>query len=126
MILKGLSSDQEQNSELRVKNHQNFFARLSLVMELKNMYRNLLLLRMGKSNCLTSQKEIEGEVYGFYRNLFSCRDNDIDGGSIQEFLGTEIIQTLPKLTPDQRESMNGPLTLSELTNYLKKTLRMFY
>ena len=75
--------------------------------------------RNNHEEVLTKQKEIEDEVFHFYRNLFSEKPTEIP--EIGLFLGPEISETCPKLSEVQKQSMEGLLTLDELTSYLKRT-----
>ena len=68
---------------------------------------------------LTEQKQIENEIFDFYGDLFSAKTSDLS--EIDEFLPNEIANSCPKLTDHQKKQMEGLLTLSELTSYLKKT-----
>ena len=81
----------------------------------------LITIKNDTENILTEQKDIEMEIYDFYKNLFDCKDDQIDGGSIEDFLGQGGCNSLPKLTASQKNSMKGTLTLQEMTSYLKKT-----
>ena len=68
---------------------------------------------------LTDQKEIEDEVFHFYRNLFSEKSTEIS--EISQFLGPLSSDSCPKLSEVQKRSMEGLLSLDELTKYIKKT-----
>ena len=54
----------------------------------------------------------------FYSKLFSNHDQIITQ-DIEQFLGPSA-ETLPKLSNDQSESMNGHITVEDMTKYLKK------
>ena len=73
----------------------------------------------GKDIIIREQKEIENEIYGFYKDLFSEKPTEIP--EIQEFLGPEMSNSCPKLSENQKQKMEGLIRLDELTNYLKKT-----
>ena len=81
----------------------------------------LVTIKDDAEEILTEQRDIEQEIHDFYKNLFECKDNLIEGGSIEQFLGEEGCNSLPKLTTSQKNSMKGTLTLQEMTAYLKKT-----
>ena len=65
---------------------------------------------------IKEQKEIEKEVRKFYDN----KDTNIRLDTIEEFL-EEDINSLPKLSDTEKDSMEGLLTIEEATKYLKKT-----
>ena len=69
---------------------------------------------------INDQKLIETEISSFYRNLFQDKDSMIEIDSVEEFLGPQICHSLPKLSETQRSKMEGRITLTEMTNYLKK------
>ena len=73
-----------------------------------------------KEREVTEQAEVEAETRRFYRKLYSCQDNVITIDTIEDFLGP-YSNSCPKLTIADRESMEGELTLSEISNYLKRT-----
>ena len=68
---------------------------------------------------VVEQKEIEQEIYKYYRDLFS--NKPVDDTSIQDFLSPEISVSCPKLSQAEKDTMEGLLTTEELTKYLKST-----
>ena len=66
---------------------------------------------------LSSQQEIEQEIYDYYSNLFEVKPTDVK--NLEEFLSPEI--DVPKLSNEEKEKQEGLLTISELGFYLKKT-----
>ena len=69
---------------------------------------------------IKEQKEIEKEVRNFYGELYSNHDANIKVNSIEEFLEADF-DSLPKFNNEVCASMEGLLTLEEVTKYLKKT-----
>merc|ERR1711994_3441 len=69
---------------------------------------------------IREQKEIEKEVRNFYGDLYSNHDANIKVNSIEEFLEADF-DSLPKFNNEECASMEGLLTLDEVTKYLKKT-----
>ena len=67
------------------------------------------------------QKHNELEIHDFYKELFKCKDAQLNDQSIDQFLGPENCQSIKKLSLAQKNNMKGTLTLDELTRYLKKT-----
>ena len=67
---------------------------------------------------IKDQKDVEKEIFKFYKNLFANKDNP-ESGDIKSFLGLNC-NSVPTLSENQKHSMEGKLTLEELTNYLKK------
>ena len=67
---------------------------------------------------VTDQKNIEGQILKFYRNLFSNKDK-AEAEEIESFLGTSKF-SMPKLSDFQKSKMEGKITLVELTTYLKR------
>ena len=72
-----------------------------------------------KEKEVVTQKEVENEARNFYRKLYSCKDNEITINTVEEFLGPHV-DACPKLTNAERESIEGELTMVELSNYLRK------
>ena len=68
---------------------------------------------------ITDQKGVETEISSFYEQLYQNKDNaNIE--SIEEFLGPQNCQNIPKLNENQKSSMNGKISVDEMTKYLKK------
>ena len=65
------------------------------------------------------QKEIEEEVKNFYSDLYSNKDGNIRIENIEDFLDNDT-NSLPKLSEEVKNSMEGELTIEEAANYLKK------
>ena len=64
---------------------------------------------------INNQRDILNQVKCFYADLFSCKDKD------EDYLN-DLNNTLPnskKFSPQESEGMNGPLTITELSNVLK-------
>ena len=79
-----------------------------------------LIIQKGEEyETLTKQKEIEGEIYQFYKNLFSCHDDDDSNNKKIDDFVLEEAETCPKLSDLQKDSMEGLLTDAELTKYIK-------
>jgi hypothetical protein len=79
----------------------------------------LIVEENGLKKNLNNQPEIESASMKFYSKLFSNHDQIITQ-DIEQFLGPSA-ETLPKLSNDQSESMNGHITVEDMTKYLKKT-----
>ena len=52
---------------------------------------------------LTDQKQIELEIHDFYKDLFKCKDNQLNDQSIDQFLGTENCQSIKKLSLSKKK-----------------------
>ena len=74
-----------------------------------------------ESTSITKQKDIEAETLRFYKNLFANKDSLLNSQSVEEFLGQETANQCPKLSTKEKHSLEGKITLEELTNYLKKS-----
>ena len=64
---------------------------------------------------INNQRDILNQVKCFYADLFSCKDKDEDNLK-------DLNNTLPnskKHSPEESKGMNGPLTITELSNVLK-------
>ena len=72
----------------------------------------------GQEHLLKDQNKIETEICSFYTNLFSNKDSN-PKQSIQSFLGNSY-DSLPKLSENQKNKMEGNLSLEEISKYLKK------
>ena len=69
---------------------------------------------------ITEQAQIEPEIKKFYQNLFACHDHVINIEFVTDYLGPSA-ETFPKLTNQEATSVEGLLTLDEMTAFLKKT-----
>ena len=74
----------------------------------------------GIESSITNQKEVEKEIFSYYSELFKNKDDKIEFETIEDFLGPSISYDLPKLNEAQKSSMDGNITLQEMTKYLKK------
>ena len=68
---------------------------------------------------IKDQKSIEGEIYNYYRDLFSYKNTD--NLNVETFLTPEISMSCPKLSDTQKNAMERIITVEELTKHLKKT-----
>ena len=70
---------------------------------------------MKNGEIVNTQKDILNQVQRFYVDLFSCKDineeNTIDLDNL--------LSNSKKLSPEESNSLNGPLTITELSNVLK-------
>ena len=74
----------------------------------------------GREILITEQSEIEPEIRDYYLNLFDCHDHVINIESVTEYLGPTA-ESFPKLTNQEAASVEGILTLEEMSAFLKKT-----
>ena len=74
-----------------------------------------------RDKTLTNQDEVEQEIFDFYKNLYSCKDDQINIDSISDFLGPVNLYEIPKVNNTDKESMEGKITVEEMTSYLKKS-----
>ena len=72
----------------------------------------------GQEILVTDQKKIENEITGYYKDLFSNKDEN-ESEEIESFIGIGA-PSMPKLSDTQKSKMEGKLSLEELTLYLKK------
>ena len=69
---------------------------------------------------IVEQKEIEEEIYDYYKQLYTCKDDAIEGDTLESFLGPQGRESAPKLSESQKVNMEGKITLEEMTKYIKK------
>ena len=69
---------------------------------------------------VTEQIEVESSIHLSKKDLFNCKDDLLNNDAIEDFLGYESSQSIPKLSDHQKENMKGSITLEEMTRYLKK------
>ena len=74
----------------------------------------------GNESTLDDQKSVEKEIHSYYHKLFNNKDNLIEIDTIEEFLGHQNCENIPKLSGAQKSSMDGKITVEEMTKYLKK------
>ena len=68
----------------------------------------LLVERNGTEIEITEQKNIEEEIFKYYRELFS--EKPVDDTDICEFLSLDSAASCPKLSNDQKDKMEGLIT----------------
>ena len=79
------------------------------------MIRPLKKITMKNGEIVNTQKDILNQVKQFYADLFSCKN-------INEDLMIDLDNLLSnskKLSPEESNSLNSPLTITELSNVLK-------
>ena len=69
-----------------------------------------------KNKIITDQKEILSTIHSYYSNLFKNRDAELKKADIDDLFKNENIQ---KLTENQRLSIEGKLTITEIGKALK-------
>ena len=79
---------------------------------------SLIIDQNGIKREINEQKMIENETYKYYSDLFAQKPTEIE--NLSQFFPPEVNQICPKLSQRQKDSMEGLLTLVELTNYIKK------
>ena len=79
---------------------------------------SLIIDQNGIKREINEQKMIENEIYKYYSDLFAQKPTEIE--NLSQFFPPEVNQICPKLSQRQKDSMEGLLTLVELTNYIKK------
>ena len=72
----------------------------------------------GNENLISNQKAVENEIHTYYCKLFENRDDKLGIDSIEAFLGPH--SNIVRLTERQKTSMDGKITVDEMTKYLKK------
>ncbi len=78
--------------------------------------KNIIRLVGGNGGNIIEQKDILQEVKTFYMNLYSCKDKDLIDVDLEVLLQEEIV---PKLDTTERDFLETPFTLSELSETLK-------
>ena len=53
-------------------------------------------------------------------NLFKNKDELLDNMTIEQFLGPQHINPIPKITDSQKKSMEGEIRIEELIQCIKK------
>ena len=69
---------------------------------------------------ICDQKNVEEEITMFYEHLYKNKDQELEIYSIEQFLGTPQAP-VNRISDDERTTMAGPITVQELTAYLKKS-----
>ena len=72
----------------------------------------------GQEVIINEQSKVEAEIRRFYKDLFANKDNN-NPESVHDFLG-QSSNSLRKLSENQKNSMEGEISLQEMSNYLKK------
>ena len=87
-----------------------------LSLEKRNYQNKLITQIVTEQGMITEPSNILEEAASFYKNLYSEKNNDTSLDFINEFTSPDI----PKLTDEQRELCEGPLTVSECTAAVKE------
>ena len=97
-----------------------FFCNLQKNFAAQKYIPKLIIKKNGIDTTITDQNEIESEALTYYTSLYSNKDLNLPTHSPEEFLGGDNIN-VPKLSTTEIESMEGKMTIDELTKALKKT-----
>ena len=73
----------------------------------------------GIEETISDQKGVEGQIFRFYNKLYENKDDQLGNENIELFLNSNNYHF--RLTEAQKKSMEGKISISELTSYLKKT-----
>ena len=74
----------------------------------------------GIETTMTDQKQINSEIYDYFKELYSNKDSSIEIDSVELFLG-EDNENIPKVSEDIANKIEGELTMNELSVALKKS-----
>ena len=89
-----------------------FFCNLEKV---KYIDKTIKKITMKNGEIVNTQKDILNQVKQFYADLFSCKDINEDNTIDLD----NLLSNSKKLSPEESNSLNGPLTITELSNVLK-------
>ena len=74
----------------------------------------------GETEIITEQKKIEKEIFRFYEELYTNRDDNLEYDQVEKYLEPMDLSEVPRVAERQKENMEGLLTLEEMSQYLKK------
>ena len=86
-------------------------------LESKNFVNKTIKKLETDNGIITNQKEILTEVKNFYQNLFSNKDHELQDIDFDETFGNS---NSKKLTQEDSQLLEQPITLSEVSDALKK------
>ena len=81
----------------------------------KYIDKTIKKITMKNGEIINTQKDIPLQVKNLYADLFCCKDNK----EKNMFDLHSLVSNSRKLTPDESNKLNGPLTVTELSNVLK-------
>ena len=67
---------------------------------------------------MSDQKDVDGEIFKFYKNLYRSQESELKLLTIEGFLGPEKFGH-SKLPAEQSEKLEGLITVDEATRYMK-------
>ena len=77
-------------------------------------------LREGNT-IIKDQAEIESKIREFYADLYGNKDDQLGNVSIEEYIGLEASEKVPRLDDKDKNDLEGEITLDELSAVLEKT-----
>ena len=83
----------------------------------------LIIETEGREKVLTDQKDIEHQIFKYYRELFEMKP--VEEKEITDFLDPRVSVQCPTVTEEQKATMEGLLTTEELTRYPKQVFYLF-
>ena len=96
-----------------------FFCSLEKHCGVQKYIPKLKVEKAGTTLEIDDQDSVEREIFEFYRDLFAEKPTEIT--EVESFLENSSAISCPCLTDSQRKSMEGLITVAEMTSYLKKT-----
>ena len=76
---------------------------------------------IGQDKTISTQKEVEDEIFRFYNELYENKDAQLEFDNIEHFFYNCNTENDKKMSNFQKQSMEGNITFGEMTKYLKKT-----
>ena len=70
---------------------------------------------------IKEQAEIESKIRAFYADLYHNKDDQLGNESIEEYIGSEASEKVPRLSDQDKNDLEGEITLEELSAILEKT-----
>ena len=111
-------------SKLDGEKPSKFFCSLEKDRSTEKFIPRLNVKRGGMTVTITDQGQIEGEIEAFYKNLYSNKDSELSGDTIESFLGVENMSDLrgfKKLSFTDSNSLEGEITTTEMKTILNNS-----
>ena len=70
---------------------------------------------------IKDQGEIESKIRAFYADLYGNKDDQLEIVSIEEYIGSEASEKVPRLNDEDKNDLEVEITLDELSAVLEKT-----
>ena len=108
------------NWQVHGEKPSRYFCNLEKYNSLQKYIPQLLVKNSsGNVETVSDQKEVDKEIFKFYKNLYKSQESELKLLTIEKFLSPDDLSH-PKLSEEQSSKLEGLLTVEEASKYMKQ------